>query len=305
MTEPLVSVIIPCFNYGSLVEGAVQSALQSHYSNVEVVVVNDGSTDNSQEVLDAIAALDSRVTVIHTENRGVEAARNLAIANSKGDYIFTIDADDTFKPTFIPIAVNVLLTQPDVIFVHSDTEFIGRVHRIATGEEFNIRRFLLDNYIGNCGLIRRSAFDKTPYGYITGAHLNTHEDWIFLMELLITGGKFFRIPEPLYVYLLKPDSKLQIVTRNKPLLAKVYEYVFPIQLKLLRQFVSKGQLSVSAKNEILGELEHKLAYFNLNYANFFWGFCLACSSTVHKPVLFMKNIRIILSGAIKRIISKG
>jgi glycosyltransferase involved in cell wall biosynthesis len=302
MTQPLVSVIIPCYNYGSLVGIAIESALASEYAAIEVIVVNDGSNDNSAEVLDSIALKDSRVHVFHTQNQGVEQARNLAIEKSKGEYIFTLDADDSIKPRFIPLASEILQKNLDVIYVHSDVEFTGIRHRISIGEEFEIHRFIVSNYFVNCGLFRRSSYNATPSGYITDAHLNTHEDWFFLMQLLLTGGRFYRIPEVLTVYYSKPDSKLKGAANNKALLAKVYNDAFPIQLKLIRFFKEQGKIGLKEKKSILGDVEHKLAYFNLNHAGFFWGFSLAIHSSLMKPNLLLKNLRIITNATIKRLL---
>jgi glycosyltransferase involved in cell wall biosynthesis len=252
-------------------------------------------------VLNELATADARISVFHTDNHGVELARNLAISKSSGEYIFILDADDSIRPRFIPLAVEILLAHPEVVFVHSDVQFTGQKDRIAMGEDFDIHRFLISNYYVNCGLFRRSAFDATPHGYETKAYLNTHEDWFLLMQLLLNGGKFYRIPEVLTIYYSKPDSKLQNVSRDKGLLARVYNYAFPLQLKLLRYFTANGSISKDESSLILGEIEHKLAYFNLNFGDFFWGFSLAFSSISHKPSLWLKNFRIIFSSSIKRL----
>jgi glycosyltransferase involved in cell wall biosynthesis len=92
--QPLISVIVTCFNYGRYVAGAIQSALQQSYSRVEVIVVNDGSTDDS---LDVIGCFADRVTVIDQPNGGSIAAYNRGFAASRGDVIVLLDADDRLE----------------------------------------------------------------------------------------------------------------------------------------------------------------------------------------------------------------
>ena len=90
-----VSIIIPSYNCASYVEEAVQSALSQTYSDCEVVVINDGSTDNTEEVL---APYRDKIVYISQENKGLAGARNSGIKRASGDYITFLDADDIFLP---------------------------------------------------------------------------------------------------------------------------------------------------------------------------------------------------------------
>jgi hypothetical protein len=96
--SPLVSVIIPAFNAASFIEGALQSALGQTYERLEVIVVDDGSQDETAALVEAVAAKDPRVTLLRQENAGVAAARNLAIEHSRGTYVAPLDADDRWHP---------------------------------------------------------------------------------------------------------------------------------------------------------------------------------------------------------------
>jgi glycosyltransferase involved in cell wall biosynthesis len=96
--NPLVSVILPVFNGAEFVGCALESVLLQTYRNLEIVVVNDGSTDQSEAILQACAARDVRVRIITQSNAGVAGARNRAIAESTGEFIAPIDADDLWSP---------------------------------------------------------------------------------------------------------------------------------------------------------------------------------------------------------------
>ena len=95
MTEPLVSVIIPCYNQGKYLAEAIESALNQTYPHVEVIVVNDGSTDNTAEVA---ARYAGRITYVEQENGGPSAARNAAIGVATGSLIAHLDSDDRWSP---------------------------------------------------------------------------------------------------------------------------------------------------------------------------------------------------------------
>ena len=94
MNNTIVSFIIPSYNYARYIEQCVHSIQNQTVKDIEIIIVNDGSTDNSKEVIDALAQQDSRIVAIHKENAGVSAARNSAIDVAKGEYLVFVDADD-------------------------------------------------------------------------------------------------------------------------------------------------------------------------------------------------------------------
>lgn len=99
--KPLVSIVIPIYNMGDSIESCVKSVLNQDYGNYEVILVDDGSKDNSLEVCNHIAESSSLVKVVHTENRGSGPARNTGIENASGKYIYFPDSDDYIEPNTI------------------------------------------------------------------------------------------------------------------------------------------------------------------------------------------------------------
>ena len=97
--DPLISVVLPAFNAATTLAEAVKSILDQTYSKFEIVVVDDGSTDSSPDILSSLAAHDRRIRVIRTPNRGVAEALNTGIATAQGDLIARMDADDISEPT--------------------------------------------------------------------------------------------------------------------------------------------------------------------------------------------------------------
>jgi glycosyltransferase involved in cell wall biosynthesis len=118
--DPLVSVIVPCYNAAEFLEDALRSALAQSYSEVEVVVVDDGSTDSSAEI-----ARRFPVRYIRQENRGLSEARNVGIRESKGSYLVFLDADDRLKPRAIESGLDALALRPDCALTVGDHVFIA------------------------------------------------------------------------------------------------------------------------------------------------------------------------------------
>ena len=122
---PLVSVVVPLYNMEEFVGDTLRSVLASTYRHLEVIVVDDGSSDASASIVAKIAQQDSRVKLLHQANAGPCRARNNAVAASHGQYILPVDADNLLAPQFIAQAVPILEAQPNVKVVCPTMEFIG------------------------------------------------------------------------------------------------------------------------------------------------------------------------------------
>lgn len=107
---PLVSVCIPCFNSGKYLQATIDSVLRQTYKNIEIIIVDDGSTDNGKEILSCVS--DPRVHIFYQENKGAAIARNIAFAKSKGDFIKFMDADDLLAENNISVQVEKIAGKP-------------------------------------------------------------------------------------------------------------------------------------------------------------------------------------------------
>lgn len=137
-TKSLVSVIIPIYNVEKYLKKCVDSILSQTYSNLEVILVNDGSSDNSREICDTYAEQDNRIRAIHQKNCGVSSARNNGIKTAQGEYITFVDADDWLEPDAIKTMTNLMnqfktdLVRTRCNIVMGDVKKI-RKERIGTG----------------------------------------------------------------------------------------------------------------------------------------------------------------------------
>lgn len=125
----MVSIVIPAYNAAAFVENCINTILNQEYQDFEIVIVNDGSTDNTLEILENFAKQDSRINVISQENGGVSAARNTALKHIKGEFITYVDADDSVPPNHLKDLVELMSDDVDlVVGSHNEVRFNKTPH---------------------------------------------------------------------------------------------------------------------------------------------------------------------------------
>lgn len=130
LENPLVSVLIANYNYGQYISEAIESVLNQTYQNFEIVICDDGSTDNSVEVIKSYAEKDARIRLITKENGGHASALNVAFQASKGDIVTILDADDYYMPERLQIIVEAFLEHPDCGLVCHPLKVINKHKKI-------------------------------------------------------------------------------------------------------------------------------------------------------------------------------
>ncbi|ACK66929.1 glycosyl transferase family 2 [Rippkaea orientalis PCC 8801] len=191
---PLVSVIIPCYNYGQYLEEAIDSVLQQTFQNFEIIVVDDGSTDSkTQEVLDNLNK--PKTTLIRQKNQGVAIARNEGIFQAKGKYICCLDADDKLKPAYLEKCLIKLETENlDICYTWiQEFEESDLVWKTAS---FELSKLLEENCLEVSAVFRRDIWEKVG-GYDPQM---AYEDWDLWITMAKMGAIGDVIPEPLFLY---------------------------------------------------------------------------------------------------------
>ncbi|XKM43564.1 glycosyltransferase family 2 protein (plasmid) [Rhizobium ruizarguesonis] len=166
VTQPLVSVVIPAFNASRYIERTLRSAGRQTYRSLEIIVINDGSTDDTAKVVEQVALEDSRIRMLSTPNRGVAAARNTGIREAASRFVAFLDADDLWHQTKIEKQVNALNRRspqwaavyvPHHIINHDDE--IIRSCRSDVARGYIFARHLTFKYVGNGSalLVRRDV----------------------------------------------------------------------------------------------------------------------------------------------------
>lgn len=187
MNTPLVSIIVPVYKAEKFIHQCIDSLLAQTYKNIEVILVDDGSPDNCGKICDEYAAKDKRVKVIHQKNSGVSAARNKAIAHSKGEWITFVDADDKVTDDYIE---KLMSKDGDwIIGGYRDTNnnFCHIIEDSYIGKERLIRFFqehLQNLYTNNIGgkLYRSSIICDNGMKFNTNVRFS--EDFLFNLEFL-------------------------------------------------------------------------------------------------------------------------
>lgn len=194
---PLVSVVIPIYNYGVQFEKTLSSVFESSYKNVEVIIVNDGSTEKYVDLKLKSLEGHPNIIVINQENSGPSSARNNGIKNSKGDFILPLDADDTVHPDYIQTCVSVLKNNKQISPVYCDTLHIGQIQGVEQRPEWSLDRLIQGPFIVNCSMFHREAFDKCE-GY--DETMKGWEDYDLWIRMAKNGFIGKRIPKALFSY---------------------------------------------------------------------------------------------------------
>jgi len=219
---PKVSVIIPCYNQGQYVDEAVDSVLGQTFQDFEIIIVNDGSTDEyTNEKLKNYNKPKTRI--IHTTNQGLAAARNNGIKASCGEYILPLDADDRIGIEYLEKTVEILDSNNNIGIVYCEAEYFGE----KTGKwhipDFSIEKILSENLIFCSAFFRRNDYDKT-IGYNSNM-LYGWEDWDFWLTLIEHGIDVHKINITCFFYRIKQNSmtkNIDVRIRNF-LYGKIYE----------------------------------------------------------------------------------
>lgn len=251
-SDPKVSIVIPAYNADEkLLKSCLKSVLSQTYRNIEIVLVNDGSTDNTGKVLDELSRGDKRIRVIHKPNGGVSDARNRGKTEASGDYVMFVDADDLLLPhavsegveTALRYNADMVIGAQKVIYSHEDKiekRQESSIMELKGNDDFDLLRqsyfncpsqrivqFVSDGYIGRgpyCKLITKSVANQCdfPKGLALG------EDAIWSLRILNKCQKVCVLNDIWYGYLRQETSAIHKYYGNRNEIASRY-------LQLLKQ----------------------------------------------------------------------
>jgi glycosyltransferase involved in cell wall biosynthesis len=225
-----VSIIITAYNYEQFVAQAIDSALNQTYPQVEVIVVNDGSTDGTARI---IKTYGHRITSIEQANAGVVAARNAGAARAKGHYILFLDADDYLPAEFIAHCLKILKQHPEAAFVYADRQVIGTDTFLYRSRPWDADLLLLTNYIGLTSLITMTAWRRIGGFRPVLNRVKSYEDWDLWLSLAAAGYRGVYTDQTYYFH-----RKLYAGSRNDASLWLKLRLRWPILLIHHRQYGS-------------------------------------------------------------------
>jgi glycosyltransferase involved in cell wall biosynthesis len=215
---PTVSVIIPTYNYAHFISEAVQSVLDQTYQNFEILIIDDGSTDNTRDVVLKLMENTNKIRYFYQANQGLSAARNRGIREAKSEYVALLDSDDIWLKKFLEKMTAKIEEGFDWVVCDNVKEYIdvstNYIERLIETREIDekwdfaelIKQFLIRDRIGGPSkiMVRRKILTENNI-YFDGM-TNGREDWDFYLELLKRQYALGLVRKPLYIYRIRSDG---------------------------------------------------------------------------------------------------
>jgi glycosyltransferase involved in cell wall biosynthesis len=255
---PLVSVIIPTYNRGDLVTKAISSVINQTYKNLEILVVDDGSTDNTSEILKKISQNHENLVYLHKPNGGCASARNKGLENARGDYFSFLDSDDQWEQYAVEKMVDTLLSKSvDIVYSPSIEIFTNGKQLINLPvsanhpESLAASHFINTNVRNGSFMFSRAALTKT--GFLDES-LRFNEDSDFFQRLAI-NNKAAYLPYPTVRVLNHPGGK----SRDR---VRIFEALLKSHEKILAQYpdfaIRMGSITDIRRIQICNDLVEAL-----------------------------------------------
>lgn len=211
MKQPLVSVVIPIYNVEKYLEECFDSVINQSYGNLEIVLVDDGSTDTSGQIADALGETDSRVVVVHKPNGGLSDARNAGISIARGDYITFIDSDDYVDVAYIEELIDTAITSASDIVQSNNSRNPNDLSKgsrqkteLSGSDAFvELMKFKTISPTAWGKLYKTSIFSDNKIHFPVG---RLHEDTAVLYKLVYLANKVSCIDSVLYYYRINQNS---------------------------------------------------------------------------------------------------
>lgn len=256
----MVSIIVPVYNTEKYLHNCINSLLAQTCTDIEILLVNDGSTDTSGDICDAYAAQDARVRVIHQQNAGVSSARNAALAVARGEYIAFVDSDDWVSPDYIEDLQSAMtesgadLVACGMFAVYSRLDTVQDktdCTEVLEGREV-YRALLCDAQVG--GYLWNKLFKRELIrdGFDTDLHLS--EDFLFCAKYAREVGRTVILSRKLYYYWQNPQRKhstlnarvLSLLDAQERLL-ELYAVEYPSLCPKIKTNMVKAALNMQAR----------------------------------------------------------
>lgn len=261
---PIVSVIIPCYNSSKYIIETLDSVYQQTYRNIEVVIIDDGSKDNSVEIIQNYISSKANFRLIIQENTGQSIARSNAVEKSNGEFLFFLDSDDKIEKTYIQKCIEAFEKDSNLGIVYAKAKYFDAKNSEWKLPEFNIKKFLLGNSIHISALIKREDFLKVG-GF--DKNLTFYEDWDLFISIIKLGRKAHRINEFLFFYRQRKE-KNSITNLGKENADTHSKNILKI-LNKHTDFYTENNIFL---HDVLLLNKYKEKYYNIWYRKYFYKF---------------------------------
>lgn len=274
----LVSIIIPCYNYGWLLAETLNSLLAQTHQGWECIVVDDGSMDNTRLIVEAYQVQDARFRYVHQVNAGMSSARNTGIQHAGGTYLQFLDADDLLTPRKLELQAAWLDSHHNVDIVYGDVRYFEHGKPSVLSRSFNMQNLAWacelsgqgaavlgplvaqNQLVVNAPLLRASLLDKVG---LFSEHLRSMEDWEFWLRCALAGAFFHYDDHPDTWALVRVHSSS--LSQNHQ---RMMTYVGKVREQLIPLLKSHGDESITVRNqELLESARLENAVHNIQRGN--------------------------------------
>ena len=209
MKQELISIILPVYNVSKYLEECMKSIINQTYKNIEIIVVNDGSTDESDYICEKYKKLDNRIKVIHQKNQGLSAARNTGLNYCKGEYISFIDSDDYVKPDFIEKLYRAIKEKNTSVAICNYVSLYQNKD-LRCEENLNYNNVCSGkNFINSCvtnTVVWNKLYSRNIWNNLRFDVGKLHEDLFIMHKIMYSCDLVSVVNEDLYVYRIRSDS---------------------------------------------------------------------------------------------------
>lgn len=256
MNLPLVSFIIPYYNAGATIQETIDSIFNQSYPHFDIWIINDGSTDpDSIEKLKDYEG-NVQIHILHQENAGPSVARNIAIMQSKAEFILPLDADDLIENSSLSESLKIMKNK-EVGVVYGNIQFFGDDHTVKEQVNFSLDRQLLMNQVAVTAMIRKSVFTKVGY-YDEFLSKPGLEDWEFWIRVGQSDFRFQKLDMIFFKVKINQSSRTYQVANNN--IGMIKDFVYKKHINLVME---KYQELFYHKKQILETPDYRIGHLIL------------------------------------------
>lgn len=222
--NPLISIIVPCYDQAEFLPEALQSVMEQTNENWECIIVNDGSPDNTEEVAMEWLSKDNRFKYIYKENGGLSSARNAGIKTALGKYILPLDADDMISTNYLADCLLKFENNTHIKVVYGSAVKFGVVNH-----PWNLSAFKYDALLHNNMIYCSAIFKKEDWEFVGGYDEEMKvgfEDWEFYIRLLNRNSIVVKCEIAVFFYRIKDHSMITKLRANAALTKEVRKYIY-------------------------------------------------------------------------------
>lgn len=261
----MISIIVPIYNVEKYLRKCVDSLIRQTNTDIEIILVDDGSTDSSGNICDELSTIDARIKVIHKKNGGLSSARNAGIDVAKGDYLAFVDSDDFVELDMYAVLLEGIKKSGknisccgrmvDIFGQYSNIEFVIDSPRTFTKDEAIREILYLENIdVSACDKL----YDKKLFSNVRYPEGKISEDAAVIFEIVQNSNGIYHVGKPYYHYVFRNNS------------------------------ITKSKYS-EKKHDVINNLENTKNFLEKNYPNFLYDYKVYCAVSVGALILDMEN----------------